>query len=98
MYCGAVSEMSQPLLPMGMKTPMSMQGPCGRCADADQARNSAAFASRQPTILRSLRLAARRLPSLAWLQGKWDERGNSMSTMDESAGPLDMGRVIQQLF
>ena len=24
MYCGAVSEMSQPLLPIGMKTPMSM--------------------------------------------------------------------------
>jgi hypothetical protein len=27
MYCGAVSEMSQPLLPIGMKTPMSMQAP-----------------------------------------------------------------------
>ena len=24
MYCGEVSEMSQPLLPIGMKTPMSM--------------------------------------------------------------------------
>ena len=24
MYCGEVSEMSQPLLPMGMKTPMSI--------------------------------------------------------------------------